>query len=78
MPSAQTELYPYVSLYLFQMPIQSCMISEANVKFRSGECLNDEDFSILSFDVKEENGDVYLRLPESDELDAVIGTSKWM
>jgi len=33
---------------------------------------------IMTFEAKEENGDVLLLLPPSDALDAVLGTSKWM
>jgi len=44
----------------------------------SGACLNDDAYSILALDVRVEDEDVSLLLPESDELDAIIGTSKWM
>jgi nitrite reductase (NAD(P)H) len=40
--------------------------------------LNDEDFSIIPFDVKQEGDNLLVLLPDSDNLDAVIGTSKWM
>ncbi|KAI0789354.1 nitrite reductase [Abortiporus biennis] len=56
----------------------SCPMHKRNFTLTSGECLNDDSFSILAFDVKVEDGDILLLLPEPDELDAVIGTSKWM
>ena len=49
-----------------------------NYTLTSGECLNDDQYSILAFDVKVEGDDLLLLLPEPDILDAVIGTSKWM
>jgi len=43
----------------------------------TGDCTNDSDFSILSFEVKEgDNGDLLVKLPPEDELDALIGSSK--
>jgi nitrite reductase (NAD(P)H) len=33
---------------------------------------------VLAFEVKEENNDIFVRLPPPDELDALIGSSKWM
>lgn len=53
-----------------------------NFALKSGACLNDDEYSILTFDVKVEGeGDsavLSLLLPEPEELDAVIGSSKWM
>ncbi|KZT30290.1 nitrite reductase [Neolentinus lepideus HHB14362 ss-1] len=56
----------------------SCPLHKRNYKLDNGECLNDNNYSIIAFDVKEENGKLSLLLPQPDELDAVIGTSKWM
>jgi nitrite reductase (NAD(P)H) len=36
------------------------------------------DYSIITFEVKEQDGDVYLLLPPESDLDDAIGTSKWM
>jgi nitrite reductase (NAD(P)H) len=44
----------------------------------SGDCLSDPDYKILAFEAKSEGGDLYLLLPDPEELDPVIGTSKWM
>ena len=66
-----------------------------NYTLNSGQCLNDDAYSILTFDVKvsssslspsgspslvtsDSDPDVYVLLPSMDELDALIGTSKWM
>lgn len=44
-----------------------------------GKC-NDGDYSIMTFEGKmdEEKDLIYLRLPPTDALDAVLSTSKWM
>ena len=49
-----------------------------NFTLTSGDCLNDDAYSILAFDVRVEDDDVSVLLPEPEELDPVIGTSKWM
>ncbi|KDQ57287.1 hypothetical protein JAAARDRAFT_194442 [Jaapia argillacea MUCL 33604] len=56
----------------------SCPLHKRNFRLTDGECLNDDDYSILAFDVKEESHNLFVLLPDSDELDAIIGTSKWM
>lgn len=42
-----------------------------------GKC-SDADYSIMTFDVRERDGIVELRLPPTDALDAVLSTTKWM
>lgn len=51
-----------------------------NFSLQGGECINDEDYSIITFDVKhdEETDDILLLLPDTSDMDAVLGTSKWM
>ena len=49
-----------------------------NFSLTTGECLNDESYGIITFDVKTEGDEVHLLLPEAEELDGVIGTAKWM
>ncbi|BGP40530.1 hypothetical protein JCM10449v2_004492 [Rhodotorula kratochvilovae] len=56
----------------------SCPLHKRNFRLDTGECLNDDEYKILAFDVKEENGDLLVQLPPPDELDALIGSSKWM
>lgn len=70
------------------MPLSICVpedlsdhagpMHKRNFALKSGECLNDNEFSIITFDVRTDGDDVLLLLPEPAELDAVIGTSKWM
>lgn len=44
----------------------------------SGSCSNDASMSIATFEAEErEDGYVYLKLPPVEELDGVLGTSKW-
>jgi nitrite reductase (NAD(P)H) len=42
-----------------------------------GSCKNDDSLSVTVFDIKEENGDIYVDLPSDDELDEVLSTEKW-
>lgn len=56
----------------------SCPLHKRNFRLTDGKCLNDEDFTIIPFDVKQEGDNLFVLLPDSDSLDAVIGTSKWM
>ncbi|GAA5999895.1 hypothetical protein JCM10207_005960 [Rhodosporidiobolus poonsookiae] len=56
----------------------SCPLHKRNFRLDNGDCLNDEEYKILAFDVKEENGSLLVQLPPPDELDALIGSSKWM
>ena len=44
----------------------------------AGSCSNDPSVSIATFEAEErEDGYVYLKLPPVEELDSVLGTSKW-
>ncbi|CAE7217581.1 unnamed protein product, partial [Rhizoctonia solani] len=56
----------------------SCPLHKRNFGLKGGECSNDPEMKILTFDAKEEEGVISVLLPESDALDSVIGTSKWM
>ncbi|KZT68487.1 nitrite reductase [Daedalea quercina L-15889] len=56
----------------------SCPMHKRNFTLRGGDCLNDDAYSILTFDVRVEGDDISLLLPEAEELDELIGTSKWM
>ncbi|KAF8599087.1 nitrite reductase [Ceratobasidium sp. AG-I] len=56
----------------------SCPLHKRNYQLEGGECNNDPEMKILTFDAKEEDGQIFVLLPEPDALDAVIGTSKWM
>ncbi|KAF9219484.1 nitrite reductase [Gyrodon lividus] len=56
----------------------SCPLHKRNFRLTDGECLNDKEYSIISFDVKQVGEDLLILLPEPEQLDAVIGTTKWM
>ncbi|KAF2723341.1 nitrite reductase [Polychaeton citri CBS 116435] len=44
----------------------------------AGKCANDESVNIATFPVEaREDGNVYVKLPPVEELDGVLGTSKW-
>ncbi|KAK4242734.1 hypothetical protein C8A03DRAFT_39903 [Achaetomium macrosporum] len=60
-------------------PWISCPHHKRNFDLSSGACRNDADMSIATFDVEERaDGMVYLKLPPVEELDAALGTKKWM
>jgi len=69
----ENEQGPYISCPLHKRNYQL----DASPEKGGGSC-SDPDYSIMTFEAKEENGDVLLLLPPSDALDAVLGTSKWM
>ncbi|KAJ9104552.1 hypothetical protein QFC21_002049 [Naganishia friedmannii] len=52
--------------------------SAGSADVQKGSCSTDSDYSIITFEAKEQDGDVYLLLPPEDALDDAIGTSKWM
>ena len=56
----------------------SCPLHKRNFNLTNGECLNDAEFGILTFEVKEEDGFLLVKSPEENELESAIGTSKWM
>ncbi|KAI0820586.1 nitrite reductase [Trametes gibbosa] len=56
----------------------SCPMHKRNYDLRSGQCLNDDSYGIIPFQVKLQGDDLLLLLPDEGDLDAVIGTSRWM
>ena len=60
----------------------SCPLHKRNYELggaRAGTCANDAEVSVATFAVEERSdGWVYVKLPPVAELDAVLGTSKWM
>jgi len=43
--------------------------------------LNDSEYQILTFDAQEDpdgSGDIQLLLPPKDDIDAILGTEKWL
>ncbi|KAK3332124.1 hypothetical protein B0T19DRAFT_95300 [Cercophora scortea] len=60
-------------------PWVSCPHHKRNFDLTSGACKNDTDLSIATFPVEARaDGLVYLKLPPIAELDAALGTAKWM
>ncbi|MCJ1278269.1 hypothetical protein MMC21_006084 [Puttea exsequens] len=60
----------------------SCPFHKKNFNLKgddAGKCSNDESVNIAVFPVEErEDGWVYLKLPSVEELDARLGTGRWM
>ncbi|CDR46561.1 CYFA0S24e00144g1_1 [Cyberlindnera fabianii] len=44
---------------------------------KAGSCRNDATQSVTVFESKEEDGAIWLKLPSDEELDEVLGTTKW-
>jgi nitrite reductase (NAD(P)H) len=53
-------------------------LHKRNFGLKGGNCSNDPEMKILTFDAQEKDGMISVLLPDSDALDSVIGTSKWM
>lgn len=60
-------------------PYVSCPIHKRNYNLESnaGSCKNDPLLSIATFDVKEEGGRIFVKLPPANELDDLLSTNKW-
>lgn len=60
----------------------SCPYHKRNYELEGqapGSCKNDEELSIATFEIEErDDGWVYVKLPSVEELDARLGTKKWM
>ncbi|KAF8587207.1 nitrite reductase [Ramaria rubella] len=56
----------------------SCPMHKRNYQLDTGACLNDDNYSILAFEAKEDQGNIYLLLPDPEELDEILGSDKWM
>lgn len=65
-------------------PWVSCPFHKRNYDLSSGECNNDAELSIATFDVEERAdarggpAQVYIKLPPIEELDRELGTARWM
>lgn len=60
-------------------PWVSCPYHKRNFDLARGDCRNDAELSIATFPAEERaDGLVYLQLPPVDELDAELGTKRWM
>lgn len=60
-------------------PWVSCPYHKRNYDLSSGSCKNDSELSIATFEAEErQDGLVYIKLPPVEELDAELGTKKWM
>jgi len=56
-------------------------LHKRNFALAGGKCLNDPEYQILSFDAREDpenNENIQVLLPPEKEIDAVLGTDKWL
>ncbi|MCO5555801.1 hypothetical protein L7F22_009346 [Adiantum nelumboides] len=65
---------PYISCPLHKRQYNL----DPNVEKQGGFCRSDSDYQIMTFKCKEEDGKVFINLPDTDSLDAILSTSKWM
>lgn len=59
----------------------SCPLHKKNFTLRQGNCLNDPNYHILTFDAREApdgTGGIQLHLPPVSEIDSILGTEKWL
>lgn len=58
-------------------PYVSCPLHKRNFRLDDGACTNDAELGVLTFDARQVEGDVQVKLPPEEELAAVLGTEKW-
>lgn len=64
-------------------PFVSCPMHKRNYVLSAdkdsggGKCLNDENVSIATFPIEARGDEIWLKLPPEEELDSLLGTSKW-
>src|SRR6185295_20166143 len=56
------------------VPKVSCPLHKRNFSLASGECLTDSEYSVKVFPVRVEGDEVFLLLPATDQLDALLAT----
>ena len=61
-------------------PLVPGPMHKRNFSLSTGACLNDDNYSIIAFDVQVDEGseDIMVLLPEAEDLDEVIATHRWM
>lgn len=55
-------------------PKVACPLHKKPFSLKTGQCLSDEPYAIKVFPVKVEANQIYLWLPCSEQLDALLGT----
>ncbi|WWC68372.1 nitrite reductase [NAD(P)H], large subunit [Kwoniella pini CBS 10737] len=56
----------------------SCPLHKRNFKLDDGNCLNDNSLKILTFKARINENFIQIKLPPFEDLDEIIGSSKWM
>jgi len=68
--------------YLMDTPFLqyvSCPLHKRNFSLTEGKCLSDPDYEIIAFEARVDgSGDIQLSLPPKDDIDAVLGTERWL
>ncbi|CAG8513126.1 13704_t:CDS:2 [Funneliformis caledonium] len=56
----------------------SCPMHKKNFALDTGECISgDADLKLMTFEIRVQDDYVWLKLPSTQELDRILGTSKW-
>jgi nitrite reductase (NAD(P)H) len=64
-------------------PFVSCPMHKRNFNLTAdkdsggGKCLNDDSINIATFPIEERAGEIWVRLPPEEELDSLLGTTRW-
>ncbi|PPQ70227.1 hypothetical protein CVT24_013085, partial [Panaeolus cyanescens] len=56
----------------------SCPLHKRNFVLQDGRCLNDSQYTIATFEMREFEGEIQVLLPPEADLDEALGTEKWM
>ncbi|KAF6764112.1 nitrite reductase [Ephemerocybe angulata] len=62
-------------------PYVSCPLHKRNFALADGECLNDGEYQIMSFECREDPEDqerIQILLPPTGDIDSLLGTDKWL
>ena len=57
-----------------EAPKVSCPLHKRNFSLETGECINDNEYSVKVFPVKVEGDKVFLLLPSTEQLNALLAT----
>jgi len=61
-----------------------CPLHKRNFSLTEGKCLSDPDYKIIAFEARvvddgeSGGGNIQLLLPPKDDIDAILGTERWI
>ena len=57
-----------------EIPKVACPLHKKTFSLETGECISGDEYDILTFPVKVEDGEVFVELPPTEELDQILAT----